>query len=243
MYTLLAAAALAACMGGPGQDCGYQHRCFPGFASAIENGALVTPPPEDATRVYTPGISENSGRLWFGSDVKDLRARRAWRHNPGKPAFGAAGPESERAKVRVGHLVVSVSPWDRIEEEGLENLERGRQQWLAERGYTGGVRTFVNPARTRAIVQQRADTGAAACAPADAVPQPSATIRLRNPGQKGGINRRVDAGVAGGVKVIAGEEPVRISWPMGAKAEAVERSIARGWTESEEGEPRVADSR
>jgi hypothetical protein len=30
---------------------------------------------------------------------------------------------------------------------------------------------------------------------------------------------------------------------MGAKAEAVERSIARGWTESEDGEARVADSR
>lgn len=241
MYTLLAAAALAASLGGPGNEC-HDHRCFPGFASEIENGALVTPPPEDVTRVYTPGASDYSGRLWFPSDPKDIRARRAWRHNPGKPAFGAAGPERERAKVRVGHLVVSVSPWERIEEQGLENLERGRQQWLAERGYTGGVRTFVNPARTRAILRQ-ADPAGEPQAASPALPDPSATIRLRNPDQKSGVHRRVDAGVAGGVKVIAGDEPVRVSWPMGARADVVERAIARGWTESEDGEAAVADAR
>lgn len=244
MYTLLAAAAIAACMGGPCDEGAiYAHRCYPGFAPDIHNGLLVTPPPEDSTRVFTPGYSDNAGRLWIGEDVKDVRATRAWHRNPGKVAYGAAGPECERVRVRMNTLVVEISPWEQIEEEGLERLEKARQQWLAERGYTGGVRTFVNPARTRAL-QSEQGASTAECAPSGpaGMPPPSATIRLRNPDQTGGVIRRVDAGVAGGVKIVSGDEPVRISWPMNARAEVVERAIARGWTESEDGE-KVADAR
>lgn len=243
MYTLLAAAALAACMGGPcpDGDCGY-HRCFPGFAPDIENGLLVTPPPEDVTGVFTPGYSENNARLWIDQDLKDPRSVRTWHRNPGKVAYGAAGPECEVVRLRANTLVVEISPWERVEEEGLERWEAARQQWLAERGYTGGVRTFVNPKRTRAIAAQMTET-AAACEPAQGTPHPSATIRLRKPDESRGVIRGVDAGVAGGVKIIAGDEPVRVSWPMTARAEVVERAIARGWTESEDGEKALADAR
>ena len=73
------------------------------------------------------------------------------------------------------------------------------------------------PSQFRAIVNAQTETVAADGLNADGVPAPSATIRLRNPGQSGGVIRRVDAGVAGGVKIVSGDEPVRISWPMTAR--------------------------
>lgn len=244
MYTLLAAAALAASMGGQGLD-GAHHRCYPGFAPNVDNGLLATPAPEDETRVYTPGFSEYSGRLWVGDDVKDIRSRRATRENPGRLAYGAADAGHERVKLKVGFVVVSVSPWQKVEGEGWANFERGRQQWLAERGYTGGVRTFVHPARLRAMqAQEQAAPGARSDAERrDGPPDPSATIRLRRPHETPGIIKKVDAGVAGGLKIVSGDTPVRISWPMTARAEVVERAVARGWTESEEAEKQVADAR
>lgn len=247
MYTLVAAAALAACLNGPAQTCGLNDgpSCAQAirmpFAPNVHNGLLATPAPEDATRVYTPGYSDYSARLWVSDDVKDIRARRATRENPGKVSYGAANAGRDHVLVKVGPQVVRISPWQHVEGEGWSNFERARNQWLAERGYTGGVRTFVNPARLRAMTQQ----GAAASAQAARTeqPKPSATIRLRNPDQTPGVIKKVDAGVEGGIKIIAGNSPVRISWPMTARAEVVERCAARGWNESKDGKTEVADAR
>lgn len=251
MYTLLAAAAIAACMGGPGQpDCAH-HRAYPGFAPNIHNGLLVTAPPEDETRVYTPGYSANRARLWVSDDVKDVRSRRAWRGNPGPVAYGAvAACDQERVQVRVYNQRVSVGAFQAVQGEGWSNLEAGRQQWLAERGYTGGVRTFIHPARIRAMqAEARQAQGEQACedrATADGeggTPQPSATIRLRKAREAGGVIKQVDAGVAGGVKLLAGDGPVRVSLPMTTKADVVQRAVARGWIESEETETQVTASK
>ena len=49
--------------------------------------------------------------------------------------------------------------------------------------------------------------------------------------------------MAGGVKLLAGDEPVRVSLPMTTKADVVERAVARGWIESERTETRVTASK
>lgn len=244
MFTLLAAAALAASMGGPCQPT-HGIICYPGFAPNIHNGRLVTPPPEDESRVYTPGYSANHARLWVGDDVKDIASRRAWRENPGRVAYGAVEHnDAGRVHIRANDLVVTISPWQQVEGETYQNREAARQQWLKERGYTGGVRTFVNPARLRAMqANPDAPRGTDAAKTEGGRPEPAATIRLRKPHEQGGIIKKVDAGVASGVKIVKGSQPVRVSFPMTTKTETVQRAAARGWTESEEMETRVTASK
>ena len=138
----------------------------------------------------------------------------------------------------------AVGRWQHFEGETFKNFEAARQQWLKERGYTGGVRTFVNPARVRSMQADcDASCEAQAVKPAGGLPEPSATIRLRKPNEQGGIIKKVDAGVAGGVKIVSGSEPVRVSFPMSTKSETVQRAAARGWTGSEEMETRVTASK
>ena len=240
MNTLLAAAALAASLAGP-HDAGTSHRgyCAPGFAPAIHNGLPVTPPPEDQTRVYTAGASPVRARLWVGDDVKDIASRRAWRENPGQLAYGAANAGNERVHVRVNNQKVSISAWQQVEGEGWANFERGRQQWLKERGYTGGVRTFVHPQRLRDMQ----NSGATHVNPGQrGSPEPSATIQLRKPRETGGKLKQVNAGVAGGVQIVSGEQPVRVSYPLTVRASTVERSVAKGWTDGKETVTRTADA-
>ncbi len=240
MNTLLAAAALAASLAGPQHAVhGSGYTNAPRFAPAIHNGLLVTAPPEDQTRVYTPGSSSVRGRLWVGDDVKDIASRRAWRENPGNVAYGAADAGRERVHVRVNTHAVSISAWQQVEGEGWSNFERGRQQWLKERGYTGGVRTFVSPKRLRAI--QAAGTESAEASHGK-THEPSATIRLRKPREEGGRFKQVDAGVAGGVRIVSSGQPVRVSYPMTVRAATVERSIARGWTADESAKTRTASA-
>ena len=49
---------------------------------------------------------------------------------PGPEYYGAWGEADQRVYIYVGHLVVSISPWTRIPEEGLEDFERARNDWL-----------------------------------------------------------------------------------------------------------------
>lgn len=242
MFTLLAAAALAASMGTHSSHttlCG----CHYSFAPNIDNGQLATLPPEDVTRVYTPGASDYSGRLWVGDDVRDIQSRRTTRENPGRVVYGAANTGHEQVQLKVGSLVVTISPWQVIEGEGWANFERGRQQWLAERGYTGGVRTFVHPSRLPSLhAHETGEAHANETECESGEPKPSATIRLRKPNATGGRIKQVDAGVAGGLQIVSGEAPMRMSLPMSVSAEVVERTIARGWSESDTTETKVANA-
>jgi len=61
-------------------------------------------------------------------------------------AHGAHNASNAIAYVRVGQLMVGINPWVEMRAPGLAHLEAGRQEWLAERGYTGAVRTFMNDA-------------------------------------------------------------------------------------------------
>lgn len=74
--------------------------------------------------------------------------------SPGPEAYGAYGLEDAVAYARVGGYVVPISPWERVESdawfgarrETADRLEAARTEWLKERGYVGGIRTFTNDA-------------------------------------------------------------------------------------------------
>lgn len=61
--------------------------------------------------------------------------------------YGAAGAEDARVQVRVGFRVISFSPWYPI--DNIRMFEDARRKWLADHGYTGGVRTFVREESVR----------------------------------------------------------------------------------------------
>lgn len=136
---------------------------------ARTNRPLATP------ALYPANLADDAHRPGFNGAVFRTRPIVGPGHGPyarvyGEPGpeyYGAWGEENQRVYVRVGHLVVSVSPWTRIPEEGLERLERARNDWLRERGYVGGVRTFVNDRFATAEV-----------AAADGPPTPRATIEI-----------------------------------------------------------------
>ncbi len=209
--------------------------CMPGFAPNIHNHLLTTPAPEDTTRVYSPGVSPNSGRLWKGQDVHDLAQRRQDTDNPGRAAYGASDANRDAmVHVRVGNVVVTISPWEKIADENLQNLERARQQWLKERGYVESVRSFAN--HNNQVAQESAHQASAVrsttkhTAPSQ-LPPPSATIRLRNPHKSGGVNKHVRSKptIHRPQHLLAEGRTIHISLPEHAKASLVARVQARGW--------------
>lgn len=105
------------------------------------NDLLVTPAPYPGNTVDSPARAEN-GRLWVGREINEYQTV----HAPGVAAYGASPWEQDKLiYVRVNQTAVAISPWDRISEGGLQDLERARNLWLKENGYVLGVRTFVNP--------------------------------------------------------------------------------------------------
>jgi len=73
------------------------------------------------------------------------------------PAYYGAQDTGQIVYARVGTLTVGISPWQRWNDESFPMLEAARQQWLAEHGYSGGVRTFMNDAAMPA--DRRAEAG------------------------------------------------------------------------------------
>lgn len=96
----------------------------------------------------------------------------AW-GDPGPAAYGADEEDSSVAYVRVADTAVSISPWEAVDLAGYQNLERGRQEWLKERGYTGGVRTFTNP-----VYRRRPADASLASSPRESLPKPRMIIDL-----------------------------------------------------------------
>ena len=128
------------------------------------NDLLVTPAPHPGNTVDSPFRAEN-GRVWVGRAIGEHQTV----HAPGAAAYGASVWEEDTIIfVRVNHVPVGISPWNRITASGLQDLERARNLWLKENGYVLGVRTFVNP-RYAQSDEARA-TGAS-------LPLPRATIR------------------------------------------------------------------
>lgn len=114
-----------------------------------------------ATRpAYPANTADDAARPGFGGVAWSSRpvvgGASEWNAYPyatDASAYGAYGAEDAVALVRVGPYVVPVDPWTPVSQEGpretrevRERLERGRQEWLRERGFVGAVRTFVNDA-------------------------------------------------------------------------------------------------
>lgn len=114
-----------------------------GFEQTTER-SIATPPPI-VTRMPVNGASiEQLGRPWEGRTIVGTTPRYPYPWgNPGPAAYGAHELDGSVVYARVGNVVVSVSPWVRIEGEGsLARMERARGDWLMEQGFTGGVRHF-----------------------------------------------------------------------------------------------------
>ena len=130
---------------------------------------LVMPPEypyEIADSVRRPNFG---GKLWISSNTI-IGGQPSYRYGPVSPGaayYGAPERSNGAIPVRVQHLITTVGPWQRVGTVGsgaqgnLARMERGRNQWLKENGYTGGTRTFVNaalynPERTASAIQPRA---------------------------------------------------------------------------------------
>lgn len=114
-------------------------------------GLLVTSP------LYPANTADDVARPGFGVDWSSRPivggVGNAAPYATDAARYGAYGAEDAVALVRVGPYVVPVDPWTPVSQDGSratrevrERLERGRQEWLRERGFIGQVRTFVNDA-------------------------------------------------------------------------------------------------
>lgn len=97
------------------------------------------------------GHAWTNGRLWQSRNVfigpgPVLRDGRANCEEPGPAAYGVSQHDRTTILVQVGTQKIGISPWQRLEGRALRRLEDARNQWLYERGYFTGVRTFVNDA-------------------------------------------------------------------------------------------------
>lgn len=140
---------------------------------------LATRPPHPEGGVDDVRRPGNNGMLWISRGYigdPDGRYPREYPQDwgsPGPAAYGAAEDDASEVHVRVDQVAVAINPWESIPEAGYQHLERGREAWLKERGFTGGVRTFTNP-----VFRREAQPVATASAQSRKLPEPRATFEL-----------------------------------------------------------------
>ncbi|MEM7754475.1 MAG: hypothetical protein AAF297_02450 [Planctomycetota bacterium] len=147
--------------------------------AAHDERPIATPAPYPANIVDDTRRPGFNGRLWVDRTIVG-GAPREWPLDlggPGPAFYGA--PDSQRADVFVRRdaQVIAINGWNSIEPETLYPLENARQFWLKEQGYTGGVRTFINPAVLRGVT------------PREVVIEPRA--KFRTPADAPRIQRRM----------------------------------------------------
>jgi hypothetical protein len=181
--------------------------------------AAMYDPSRDPRPIATVRGGDVNGRLFIsrpligprpGPEVGDTGS-------PGVSYYGAVEAADAAVPVRVGHLVVSISPWERIDKPGLQRFEEARTFWLHENNYTGGVRTFINDLHVWEPPQP-GHVEAPGVETIRGLPQPRATIQINPDVPRQRRPLRVDAD----------DQSSRISWPLNAPAQVVERASARG---------------
>ncbi len=175
-----------------------------------------------ADDVRRPGFN---GRVWVSRPIIGSMQQGpypAGGDSPGPEAYGAYDNQDAEVWAQVGLQTVGLNPWESIDAEGLKRLEHARNFWLQERGYTGGVRTFVNDLYLWKQAGPEPEQEHAS-----AVPTPRATITLPADMPRQRRRIRVDAGSALS-PVVPGAGPARVSWPLNAPGDAVARTSGNG---------------
>lgn len=198
MLTALCVAAAASALGAPNAPWDRQN-------------PLATPRPYPANIVDSTARPGFNGRVWVGREIVGGQPT-VWRADwcsPGPARYGAHEYNHATAYVRVNTLAIPISPWCSFTRGGDSVFERGRTQWLRERNYVGGVRTFVHPSRIEHTHAPYAHHWAEGSHRRHV--EPRATIRMSHP-----VTRRTPVRVGiDGVRCepFAGE-PIRISRPQ-----------------------------
>ena len=151
----------------------------PHVADTVRVADRLSYPAGRVDSVRRPGFN---GKAWAGeSFVGGVESYPSETGSPGAAAYGAVGDEDAIAHLRVGPYVVGVNPFEEIRAEGKEMprhilaaMEEARNQWLKDRGYVGGVRTFTNPAASVGTKQ------AIDLTPKAVIPAPTDLPRVRN---------------------------------------------------------------
>ena len=105
---------------------------------------VATPPPIVTKMPVNGAYIAQLGRTFEGRTLVGTTPRYPYPWgNPGPAAYGVAELDGSVVYARIDSIVVSVSPWVRIDGMGpLETMEQARGDWLKEQGFTGGVRHF-----------------------------------------------------------------------------------------------------
>jgi len=185
---------------------------------------LATMPPYPTGRadsVHRPGFN---GKLWISRPMIGGTADNTllgW-PDPGPGAYGASETDGSVVYAYVNRHILGFSPW--VMQSSVElgragqQLEHARNVWLAEQGYTGGVRTFVNDAYMPREELVHADAAPSrSLEPAAIMERPIDMPRFRT---------RMEVMALPKGATLA---DCRISWPAGTR----ESTVIRQYTASE----------
>jgi len=176
--------------------------------------ATMAPYPSGrADSVHRPGFN---GKLWVSRPMIGGTADNAllgW-PDPGPAAYGASEFDGSVVYARLDQLVVGFSPWIKQCGRGLMKQEHSRNVWLAERGYTGGVRTFVNDAyMPREVMASSEPAARPSMEPAAIIERPVDMPKFRT---------RMEVMALPKGETLA---QYRVSWPLGTPADVIARHI------------------
>ncbi len=107
---------------------------------------LATAPPSGTPWYHTRSAPlQGNGRIWRQRAVTRIPSQQPRFSADDQARYGAEIGDRSLVFAWVGTEVVAFSPWQRFADQGYSRLNEARGVWLAERGYTGGVRTFMSP--------------------------------------------------------------------------------------------------
>jgi hypothetical protein len=177
--------------------------------------ATMAPYPSGrADSVHRPGFN---GKLWISRPMIGGQADNlllGW-PEPGPAAYGAAETDGSVVYARLDQVVVGFSPWVKQDGRALLKQEHARNVWLAENGYTGGVRTFVNDAYMPREVMASAE-------PVKARPSMEPAAIMERPIDLPRFKTRMDVMALPKGATLA---QYRVSWPLGTPAAVLARQM------------------